>query len=183
MIGQLSNFTTMLAAADAESGGGIGAIGIDPKALLFQAINFAIMFWILKKVAYKPIIKILEERRATIEESFKTAKEIEKSKEHMVQTQNKLINQAQTHAESLIAQAKTEAHDLIKTAENKAEARSGQLINDARSRIAEEVEAAKSSLKKETTDLVIAATAAIIEEKLDANKDSALIAKALEKVR
>ena len=50
----------------AESSGGLGALGINLSALLFELINFAILFWILKRFAYQPILNALEQRLSLI---------------------------------------------------------------------------------------------------------------------
>src|SRR5688572_8856669 len=67
--------------------GGLGAIGIDGKALVFQLINFAILLFVLKKVAYKPILKALGDRQKKIDESIKAAAEIERSRQEIAEEQ------------------------------------------------------------------------------------------------
>jgi len=52
--------------------------GINPLLLLAQVVNFAVLLFILKRFLYKPILKVLEERKKRIEESLKNAEEIEK---------------------------------------------------------------------------------------------------------
>ena len=51
--------------------------GIQPTLLLAQIVNFTIILFVLKKFFYKPITKVLEERKRRIEESLKNADEIE----------------------------------------------------------------------------------------------------------
>ncbi len=42
---------------------GIAALGIDGWAILFQLVNFAILFWVLQRFAFRPLLKILQERQ------------------------------------------------------------------------------------------------------------------------
>ncbi len=171
----------ILIAAEASpaSSGGIGAIGLDPKALVFQIVNFAILLLVLKKVAYKPILKVLHDRQERIDNSLKIAAEIEKRQEELATEQAKLLKQARAEADQIVSRAREESTALIKEAEAKASVRAEQMLAQAKAQIEQEVVSAKSELKHEMVGLVVAATSAIIDEKLDANKDKALIKRAL----
>lgn len=163
----------------AESSGGIAAIGLDPKALLFQLINFAILFWVLKKVAYKPILGILESRRRRIEESLKTAHEIEQREKRLAERQAQLLREAKEEAGDIVAKARMHTAEMLDEAEAKARKQAEKILADGRGRIAEEVAVARSGLKHEMFSLVAAATAAVLDEKVDAAKDKALIERSL----
>jgi F-type H+-transporting ATPase subunit b len=52
-------------------------LGLDWKLLLSQAVNFLVLLALLRQFAYKPLLKILKERRAKIEEGLAKAKEAE----------------------------------------------------------------------------------------------------------
>lgn len=52
-------------------------LGLDWKLLLSQAVNFLILLVLLRQFAYKPLLKVLKERRAKIEEGLAKAKEAE----------------------------------------------------------------------------------------------------------
>ncbi len=173
---------TILIAAEASttSSGGIGAIGLDGKALLFQLINFAILFWVLKKVAYKPIIKVLEARRERIEESLKMAHDIEQNQQKMAEAQALALKQARAEAAEIVAKTRAEAAEMLKEAEVKATAQNERLLAEAKSRIEQELTQAKKGLKREVVGLVVAATEVVLAEKVDAKKDEALIERALQ---
>ena len=167
----------------AASSGGIGAIGIDVKALLFQLIKFAILFWVLKLVAYKPILGVLEARRKRIDESLQTAAAMERAEEALQHKQEELIAKARSEAETILASSRSEASEIVRKAEESARIKSEQLLSDARAKIIQDTETARKALKQEVKELVVLATAQIIEEKLDAKKDEALISKALKSVK
>ncbi len=168
-------------AAEEVAQGGIAAIGLDPKALLFQLVNFALLFWVLKRVAYKPILKVLESRRQRIEESLKTAHEIELREKRLVESQAKLLHEAREAAGDIVAKARMQTAELLAESEVKAKAQASKIISDARGRIEHEVQLAKKDLKHEMSGLVAAATEAVLDEKVDARHDKALIERALAK--
>src|SRR5437660_1312163 len=94
---------TIYLAEETATKGGLGAIGIDGRALLFQIINFAILFFILKKVAYKPILGLLEERRKRIDESLKLADETTEAHTKAEAETAKLLAKARVEAEAITA--------------------------------------------------------------------------------
>ena len=58
----------------------LGQIGIDPKMVLAQMVNFLILVFILRLVLYKPILKIFKEREKATETLEKNIGDIEKNK-------------------------------------------------------------------------------------------------------
>jgi F-type H+-transporting ATPase subunit b len=163
----------------AEGSGGLGAIGLDGRALLFQIINFVILFWILKMVAYKPVLKMLEARRRKIEQGLKDAEAATKAAAEAESARTKLLHEARAEADKLLAQARDEAAATVKTAETKAQARAEQIVADAQSRTERQAGEVRGQLRRELGGLVAAATEALIGTKLDAKKDAELIENAL----
>jgi F-type H+-transporting ATPase subunit b len=162
-----------------SSGGGIGAIGIDARSLILQIINFAILLFVLKKFAYKPIMNILDARSHKIEESLKTAKELEIAKVNMQAEKDLLIKEARGKAQVIIEQSKKQAQDIIVTAEIKSRERDEQLFNAANARISQETELVKKSLLSEATNFVAGVAEKILNKKLDTASDMKIIEEAI----
>lgn len=179
MIGLLP---TIIANA-AEEPQGIAALGIDPWAILAQAVTFLVLFWIIKKFALDKIVKTLEDRRKTIDKGVTLGLEMEKEKAELDEKVEVALQKARREADRIIADGQKEAGSIIKQAENDAARKADTLLNEAHNRIEEDIERAKKDLKQEMVQLVSTATEAIIREKVDAHKDAKLIEKALEEVR
>lgn len=162
-----------------SSSGGIGAIGIDARSLILQIINFAILLLVLKKFAYKPIMDILDARHRKIEESLKTAKELEIAKVNMQKEKDLLIKEAHGKAQVIVEQSKKQAQDIIVTAEIKSRERDEQLFNAANARISQETEMVKKSLLAEATNFVAGAAEKILNKKLDTASDMEIIKEAI----
>ena len=62
----------------ADSTSGIGALGLDWKAFIIQLITFVLAFFILKRYAFVPIGKIMQQRRETIESGVKLGEKMQK---------------------------------------------------------------------------------------------------------
>lgn len=159
--------------------GGLGALGLDMRSLIFQVVNFAILLLLLKQFALRPIIKTLEERRVKIAESLKAAQGINAAKAQSEHEQQILRRQAHQQAELIVGQSKQQGQEIIAAAQLAGQEKAQALLMQARGQIEQERQEIKAQLKRQTLDFVTAATEKIIGEKLDAKKDEALIRKAL----
>ena len=85
-------FAIAQAMEGAEAAGGIGALGLDARGLVFQVINFAILLGVLYRFAYRPLLRVLEERRQTIEESLKSAADIKRVRQELEREKHSIVN-------------------------------------------------------------------------------------------
>ena len=81
-----------------ESTGGLGTLGINLKIFLAQLLNFAIVLVVMWKFAYKPIVKLLEERQEKIARSVKQADDVEKRVQELEVEQKQVIATAKSEA-------------------------------------------------------------------------------------
>lgn len=170
---------TILGNAAEESPQGIAALGIDPLALIAQAVTFLLLFFIIKKYALGKIVDTLEKRRKTIDDGVRLGLEMEAEKTKLEERIEASMQKAREQADKIIAQAHEEAGAIVEKAEEDAVAKVDVMIKDAGVKIEGEVKRAKQVLKQETIELVADATEAIIKQKLDAKKDASLIEQAL----
>lgn len=168
--------------ATAEAGG-LAVLGIDPVAFLLQLVTFVILFFILKRFAFTAIIKMLEERRRTIDKGVDLGREMEAQKQQLDERVNQAMHEARSEADKIIAAAHHESGVIIKQAEEAATRKTDTMLADAHAKIAEDIERARLGLEKDMRLLVAEATEAIIGEKLDAQKDASLMERMLRKVR
>ncbi len=115
-------------------------LGIDGGAMIAQLVNFGLLFLILWKFLYKPILKMLNNRTATIEDSLAKAAEIDKEYQEIEKRKEKLVMKAKAEADKIIDGAKAEAKEIEKNATFEAETKAKTIIADA------EVDAEKQKL-------------------------------------
>lgn len=163
----------------AESSSGLGALGVDGKAFVIQLITFVLAFVVLRRYAFKPILRILEERRQTIEEGVKLGEQMRKEKAEFEQKMTNLLHEARREADSVIGTAQDAARQTIREAEDKARQKSAIILEEAERRIAQEAARTRKQLEKELATLVAETTEAVLQEKIDRQKDAALIERAL----
>lgn len=165
--------------SQAATSAGIGAIGIDARALLFQLVNFAILLFLLRRFAYKPILRVLQQRQQKIEASLKNAQEIETAKAELTVQQRQVLHSARFQAQEIVTQSTAKAAGIIKAAEQQAQAQAEKILTQGRSHLTQEAAEIKGKLKHEVLQLVATATESIIDVKLDPKQDAALIQRAV----
>lgn len=163
----------------AEEASGLGALGVDPKAFLIQLITFVLVFFVLKRYAFKPILKTLNERRETIESGVKLGEEMRQERAKLDSKIEAALHEARQKADEILAGAQDSGRQAVREAEEKAKQKADGILQAADARIEQDTARARKQLEGELVGLISDATEAIIHEKVDAKKDAALIDRAL----
>ena len=161
------------------SQGGLAALGLDAKSFLFQLITFVLLLLILRKWAFPPLLKTLEDRRIAVEKSIDQAKQTEAALQSAEKQIATMLAEARDESAELVAAGHREATKMVEEAEAKAAQRAEHIVKEAHASMEHELDNARAALKQETALLVAEATGAILREKVDAKKDAELISKAL----
>ena len=97
--------------------------GVNWKLLLAQGINFALLLAVLSYFLYKPVLKMIDERREKIAEGVKTAEAASRS-----------LAEAQKKSDGIVGDASREAETLVKTARARAEEKGAEIVKSAEAR-------------------------------------------------
>lgn len=177
---QIFSIVASTASESEESANLLGALGIDLALLVQQGLAFLVLVLILGKFVYPALMKAVEGRREQIEAGMKEAKQAEEKLAKTEEKIAKMFADARKEADDVIARSATEASSMVAEAEEKAKERANQIVADAHTQLEADVRKARQALKQETIELVVLATEKVVDEKLDKQKDVALISKALE---
>lgn len=154
-------------------------IGISPSAFLIQLINFSIMVFVLGKLLYKPIIRVLSERKKKIEDGLEYET---KMKSELLATERKraeILDKAADEAKKIIEEGKklgkkTEAEILVKAADEAA-----VLVAKGKKEIESERAEMEKSLRSKTTEIASAMVEKLLSQVLSQSDQRALIDKKL----
>lgn len=167
---------THFGAAEAS---GPAALGISLQAFLIQLVTFLIVFLVLRQFAFKPIIKMLNERREVIENGVTLGEKMRAQEAEVEAAAAEKLHTARRQADTILADADNEARQKIQAAEEVAKARGDAMIKEAEAQIKQASDRERKRLEKEVVELVSEVSEAVIQEKVDAKKDAALIDKAM----
>ncbi len=151
------------------------ALGINLGYLLVQIFNFLIIFIVLRAWVFKPILQLLEKRRAAIAQGLEDARIAAEARQN-----------AEREAERILAEAQAKANQIIREATDRAEAKGREVIaaaeQEAAKKIAEaaieaerERERILGELRGQVASLAIAAAQKLIGDSLDQQRQHALI--------
>ncbi|OGF20633.1 ATP synthase F0 subunit B [Candidatus Falkowbacteria bacterium RBG_13_39_14] len=129
-------------------------LSFDPKIFLFSLVNFAILFFVLKKFLFAPIYKILEERKSKIKDGFETIKQASAELETAKEEKNKIISNAGKESKDIIKNAEAMKKEIL----NKSKTEAEDIIKSSRNSIEKEREEIKKEMSSLLIDLVSAAT-------------------------
>jgi len=164
------------ASADASP---LAALGVDGKSFLFQLVTFFLAFLVLKKFAFKPLSKMLADRRQVIADGIELGEKMEQEKAKLDVTSADIIREARHEADRIISIAHKESREVSQAAEKGAKAKVAAILKEADEQIEEDAQRAKRAVEKDIVNLVSEATEAVVHEKVDARKDADVIDKAL----
>ena len=156
---------SILLLAAAEPGNPVADIarqfGVTWPLLISQIILFVIVAVALKKFAYAPILKVLEERREKIAESLANADQIKKDLANAQAKSQEIVSQASAQSTKMIEEARAAAAKVTETETQKAVAAAQDIINKARQSSEAELARMKMELRREVGRLVVATTAKV----------------------
>ncbi len=159
---------------------GLAGLGISLPTLLAQIVNFVILFGLLYLVAYKPIMRMLDERSKKVKESMEQTEYIKEQAAHAEEEAKKQIEAASQEGQEVIARAVRTGEGVRQQAQQEAKQEGEALITRAQAEIQRERDEAIDELRKEFADLTILAAEKVIERSLDKKAHRELIEKTLE---
>ncbi len=155
----------------------LAKLGVDWKLLLAQAINFAVLFWVLRRYAYQPMLDFLEKRTVRIEQGLKDAEAAQVTLREMEEKEKMVLSEARTEAKAIIALAEVSAKKRDAEHALETEAKVKRLLLDAEVKITEEREKALASAKSEISELVLLSVEKILHEKTEGDTNGELMKK------
>lgn len=147
--------------------------------ILFQILNFGVVMYLLNKVLYKPVMKMLDDRAKKINEGMSQAEKNLKAGEEIEKTKKSEISKARKEASAIInaaeVDAKKKADEIVKKAHDKAKEEVSNMTKAAE----KEIENAKAKLQKEAATIAAAMAKKALEGALSAKEIEAITAKML----
>lgn len=123
----------------------LASLGFDIGKFAWQVVNFLILLFILKKLAYKPVLNMLDERKKSIEDAINNAETAKNEAEAM-------RKEYETH----LAEAKKEAQDIITKATKFGEEMKNEIVTNAQNEAAKAIQKAQEEIALEKNQAIAA---------------------------
>jgi F-type H+-transporting ATPase subunit b len=138
--------------------------------IVWTSLAFVIVLVLLKKLAWKPILKTLQDRNDFIDKSLKTAEEAKAQMSQLKSDNEKLLAEARVEREKMLKEARETKESIIAEAKKTAAAEGDRLVNSARQEIEKEKANAMSDIKTQVAALSIDIAEKVLRSELS-NKD------------
>jgi F-type H+-transporting ATPase subunit b len=158
----------------------LGELGINLPSLLAQLVNFGILLGILYLVAYKPIMKMLDERANRIKDSMEQTEVIKDKAEKAEEEIAQQLKEAGRQSQAVIDRGVRTGEEMRQKAQEEAKKEAEALLARARNEIRRERDGVIDDLRREFADLTILAAGKVIDRSLDREAHRQLIDKVLE---
>ncbi|GAA4422476.1 F0F1 ATP synthase subunit B [Pontibacter saemangeumensis] len=134
--------------------------------IIWQTITFLIVLFLLTKFAWKPIMKALHEREASIENALSAAEKAKLEMQGLKAENEKLLAQARLERDKILKDASEAGNNLVERAKEKANEEGARMIAMAREAIENEKRAAIAEVKNQAAALSIEIAERILRREL-----------------
>jgi F-type H+-transporting ATPase subunit b len=157
----------------------LGKIGFDWQVALANFINFVVIFFILKKFAFKPIHKIITERQNKIETGLENAQKAEANLIMADEIKNHKIEEARLKSNQIISTAQEKSDAILTDTKNKSLKTKENMIAEGNLAIAESKKNIKKEVEKEISSMIIQGVEKVLKENLTEEMQKSYIKKSL----
>lgn len=152
--------------------------GFNQQLFFMHVVGFAIVAFAMHRWAYKPLLKMLDDRKARIAQSVADAEQIKRDLANAQAKAEELIQQAAAQANKIIEEARAAAARITETETQKAVAAAQDIVNKARQASEAELARMKGELRREVGRLVADTAAKVTGKVLTTDDQQRLIEEA-----
>lgn len=151
-------------------------LGINLGYLIVQILNFIIIFLVVKKWIYTPVLGALEKRRKMIAEGVENARVAAEERSKAEESSAKIIAEAQSKAAEIVREATARADTAAQDIKTAAEADAEKILENAKADAEKEKENLLERLRPQVSALAISAAQKLVGSALDEQRQRALLA-------
>jgi len=158
------------------------ALGVKPTQIAIQIVGFLLLFFVLRKFLWNPILSLMESREKEVEDMLGKAEEAKKMGERLEADYKDRISQiddeARKYRDEELKRGREMAEQIIKEARDEAEVEKQKALNAIR----EESRRARMELRDYSVGLSIDIASKVLEEKIDRASHEQLARKFIDKL-
>ncbi|MFB6457523.1 F0F1 ATP synthase subunit B [Chitinophaga sp. Hz27] len=140
----------------------IPAVGL----FIISFVIFVIVFLVLKKFAWTPILAVLKEREGSIADSIASAERVKEEMAQMKAEHEHVLAEAKAERSKILKEAKDAKDLIISEAKTQAQAEAKKIISEAYSAIETQKMAALTEVKNQVGTLVIEVAEKVLRKEL-----------------
>jgi len=150
-------------------------LNLEIQQILTQALGFLVLLFILKKIAWKPLLSLLDERREKILSEFQSIERTKSELSRLEQEYKARLAEIDAQARQKIQEAIAEGHQIAVDVQEKAREEAKNILNKAKDNIDLEIAKARVELRNQVVSLAISAAEKVIKEELSDERHKRLV--------
>lgn len=158
------------------------SLGFAPLKFVWQIVNFLILLFILKKLLYKPMLQMLDDRKKSIEDAINNAETAKVEAEALRKDYEARLAEAKQEAQEIIAKATKLGEEMKKDIVENAQNEAAKAIQKAQEEIVREKEQAIMALRDEVATLAVMAAGKVLGKAITVEDHEKLVKEFVQEV-
>jgi F-type H+-transporting ATPase subunit b len=158
-------------------------VQLDPGLFVWTILTFLLLVFILAKFAWKPLLKMLQDREDMVRSSLEDAEKAKSELERLNEESEAIMAKARSEAQSILADGKAAAEKVKDDIIAKSKEQANKIREDAGNQFQVEKDKAISEIKKEVVNLTLSVAEKLIQKNLSDADNKSLIEESLKKVQ
>ena len=150
-------------------------VQLDPGLFIWTIITFLLVLFLLSKFAWKPLLKVLQEREDEIKSSLKDAEVAKTELEKVNLESEKILNNARAEARKIQAESKSVSEKQRDEIIHKAKEEAKKIVVNAESQIKMEKDLAIKQIQEKVVDLTFSISEKVIKKNLSTDDNKKII--------
>jgi F-type H+-transporting ATPase subunit b len=152
-----------------------GTLGLNVPGLLWHAVNFIVLFLLLRMVLFKPVVGMLDARAQRVRDSMEQAEAARRAAEQAEADRQALLAETRREAEQIRTRADEQAKRILADADARAHARQQLAEQQAEVAARQIEERVMTQVRAQLADLVVTAVERVTRGALDDNAQRGLV--------
>jgi len=132
------------------------------ETIIWTWVIFLLLFLVLRKFAWKPLLAAVEAREKRISDSLAKAEEVQRSAAAIAQKQEAALAEAHAKSKAVLDEARAQAEDFRRRETEKARQEADGFLDRAKKEIALEENRARDTLRREVVDITLEAASRVL---------------------
>jgi len=150
-------------------------LGINPGTLLLWIIAFIVLYVLLTRFIYDPLVNMLNERRDRIAKGLEDAAAAARARENAEAEAEKILAQARAEAQKVIDEARGRGEEVAESIESEARQVAAKIQFDAQTDATVARDQLLGDLREQVLNISVAVASRILGENINQNKQKALV--------
>jgi F-type H+-transporting ATPase subunit b len=166
-------YTLTLIAIVSDGGGSL--VDVNPGLVIWTVVTFLILLYVLKKIAWKPILGALTEREDAIKSSLEKAEKAKEEAQKILDENQASLLKAEEESKKIIEQSRLYAEELKNRMLKESKDQAQKIIVSASAEIEQRKDEMFNELKTKVAEIAIQAAEKILRENLDRDSHKKLV--------